>query len=245
MPRSVPPWCSCLLLAGACASEPDFGVYTSGKNAVMRGSERNPVQVWSPSLGTVSRVPTEGTRGSVLLGEAGPLWRTTRELPAVEKGGPVPAALVERAGFRFREVLGAQPTGEIDPVRGAGVSVRSLVKVRRKLAPPVYIGTATAGAHGIPGAEGRSPVTSPADCVSAIASLDHEAEAVIFTLPIPGAATSCAVPTLTAPVDLDGDGRLDVLAHGQSEGKGFRAWFSIGDDGTLTAGPTSLWTEIP
>lgn len=245
MRRSAPALVCLALLLGACSGEPDLGVYTSGRNAVVRGAASGPVQVWSPSAGTLSRVPTEGPRGSSLLGEAGPLWKTTRELPAVEKGGPIPAPLVERAGFRFREILGTRGTTEIDPVRSAGVSVRSVVKVRRELAPPVYLATATAGAHGIPGPSGRSPVSSPADCVAAIAVLDHEAEKTLSTLPLPGAAETCAVPTLTAPVDLDGDGALDILAYGQSESKGFRAWFAIAADGTLKPGPTSVWTDIP
>jgi len=233
-----------LSLLSACSGGSDQGVYTSGKNAVVRGVSTTPVQVWGPN-GTVTRVPSPGKGGAALLGEAGPLWITDRELPAVDKGGPVSAVLVERAGFRFREILGSRPTGEIDPVRGAGVSIRSMVKVRRSLAPPVYVAVATAGAHGIPGASGRSPVSSPADCFAAIAVLDHEAEATLATMPIPGAAESCAVPVLTAPVDRDGDGGLDILVYGQADHKGFRAWFAVGEQGTLTPGPTSLWLAIP
>ena len=229
----------------ACGGEPDAGVYTSGKNAVARGSLATPIAVWSPALGTVERVPTPGPAGSSLLGEAGPLWQTSLTLGAVDKGGPVPAALVERVGFRFREVLGGSATAEIDPARSAGVSVRSVVKVRRALAPPVYLAVATAGSHGIPGVAGRSPVTSPADCVAALAVVDHEAERVLGSVPVPGAAATCAVPTLTAPVDLDGNGVLDVLVHGQSEHKGFRAWFAVQADGTLEPGPTSVWMDIP
>ncbi len=229
----------------ACAGPPDLGVYTSGKNAVVRGGGSTPLRVWSPLAGTLERVPTPGPAGSRLLGEAGPLWQTSRELPAVDKGGPVPAVLVERVGFRFREILGSRATGEIDPVRSAGVSVRSVVKVRRELAPPVYLAVATAGAHGIPGPGGRSAVKAPEDCEASIAVLDHDAEKTLSTMPLPGAAATCAVPTLTAPVDLDGDGVLDVLAHGQTEHRGFRAWFAVQKDGTLLPGPTSSWTEIP
>jgi hypothetical protein len=117
--------------------------------------------------------------------------------------------------------------------------------MRRKLAPPVYLATATAGAHGIPGPDGRTPVTSPADCVATIAVLDHEAEKTLSSAPLPGAAETCAVPSLTAPVDRDGDGGTDVLVYGQADHKGFRAWFAVAEDGTLTPGPTSVWTAIP
>ncbi len=235
-----------LALLLACPSPvPDVGVYKSGANAVARGTLTAPVMLWGPT-GTVTRVPTPGPDGTTLLGAAGPLWIVDRELPAVEKGGPVPAALVERAGFRLRDVLGSHKTREIDPARGAGVSMRSVVKMRRKLAPPVYLAVATVGTHGIPLAGGgRAPVLDPGDCKAAIAVLDAEAEGTISTMPLPGAEASCAVPVLTAPVDRDGDGVFEVLVHGQAEHKGFRAWFTVGEDGGLKAGPTSLWTDIP
>ncbi|MSQ03188.1 MAG: hypothetical protein EXR71_15075 [Myxococcales bacterium] len=233
------------LLLACPPSPPDGGVYRSGTNAVARGAITAPVMLWG-AAGTVTRAPTPGPEGSTLLGEAGPLWIVDRELPAVEKGGPVPAALVERAGFRLREVLGSHTTREIDPARGAGVSMRSVVKMRRRLAPPVYIAVATVGAHGIPAAGGgRAPVGDPGDCKAAVAVLDAEAEGTMSTFPLPGAEASCAVPVLTAPVDRDGDGVLDILVHGQTEHAGFRAWFAVGDDGVLKPGPTSLWTEIP
>ncbi len=233
------------LLLACPPSPPDGGVYRSGQNAVARGAFTAPVMLWGPA-GTVTRVPTPGPDGTSFLGEAGPLWIVDRELPAVEKGGPVPAALVERAGFRLREVLGSQKTREIDPARGAGVAMRSVVKMRRKLAPPVYVAVATVGSHGIPVAGGgRAPVSAPGDCKAAIAVLDAEAEGTLSTMPLAGAEASCAVPVLTAPVDRDGDGVWDILVHGQAERAGFRAWFTVGEDGLLLAGPTSVWTEIP
>ncbi|GDX80987.1 hypothetical protein LBMAG42_27980 [Deltaproteobacteria bacterium] len=234
-----------LWLLLACSRPPvDLGVYKSGENAVIRGSYTEPVRVWGPA-GTFTRVPTPGPEGTTLLGEAGPLWVVDRELPAVEKGAPVPAALVERAGFRLREVLGSTPSPEIDPVRGAGVSLRSVVKMRRNLAPPVYLAVATRGAHGIPGEGGRSAVESPEDCIAALAVLDAEASKILSSAPLPGAESTCAVPVLATPLDIDGDGQMDVLVHGQAEAKGFRAWFGIAADGTLTPGATSVWAEIP
>ncbi len=232
------------LLLACTRPAPDLGVYKSGGNAVLRGSYTEPVRVWGPS-GTFLRVPTPGPEGTSWLGEAGPLWIVDRDLPAVGKGAPVPAALVERAGFRLREVLGSSPSPEIDPVRGSGVSLRSVVKMRRDLAPPVYLAVATRGAHGIPGDEGPSPVESPDDCVSALAVIDAEASKLLSSALLPGAEATCAVPVLAGPLDLNGDGVMDVLVHGQSGAKGFRAWFQVAANGTLTPGPTSMWTEIP
>ncbi len=234
-----------LLFLLACpAPTPDAGVYKSGANAIVQGTYTEPVLLWSPA-GTVTRVPSPGPSGTTLLGEAGPLWVVGRDVPAVLKGAPVPAALVERAGFRLRDVLGAAPTPEIDPARGAGVSMRSMVKMRRNLAPPVYLAVATSGDHGIPGKDGPSPVNSPSDCKAALAVLDAEASATLSSVLLPDAEATCAVPVLAPPTDLDGDGNMDVLVHGQSEKRGFRAWFRIASDGTLTPGPRSIWVEIP
>lgn len=233
-----------LLLACVNSSPPDRGVYKSGPNAVARGTWTEPVRVWGPK-GSFTRVPSPGPDGTTLLGEAGPLWIVDLELPTVDKGAPVPAALVERAGFRLRDILGSQATRQIDPARGAGVSMRSVVKLRRDLAPPVYLAVATLGAHGIPGPDGPSPVQSPEDCKAALAVLDAEAETTLSSVRLEGAEATCAVPVMAAPVDMDGNGTKDVLVHGQSGQKGFRAWFAIGTDGKLTPGPHSEWTAIP
>ena len=218
-------------------------MYRSGTNAAARGTWSEPVLAWGPE-GSVRRIPTAAD-GATLLGEPGPLWIVDRELPKVERGAPVPAALVERAGFRLREVLGSQATLEIDPARGAGVSMRSMIKMRRELAPPVYLVVATRGAHGIPGPDGPSAVQDASDCKAALAVVDAEAEAGVDHALLAAAEATCAVPVLVGPVDLDGDGVKDVLVHGQSGTKGFRAWYRVGNDGKLTAGPASVWTEIP
>lgn len=233
-----------LLLACTGTTPPDRGVYKSGPNAVARGTWSEPVKVWGPQ-GTFTRVPSPGPDGTTLLGEAGPLWIVDVELPTVDKGPPVPAALVERAGFRLRDILGSQATQEIDPARGAGVSMRSVVKMRREHAPPVYLAVATLGAHGIPGPDGRSAVQAPSDCKAAIAVLDAEAETTLSSMLLPGAEATCAVPVMAAPVDMDGNGTRDVLVHGQAETKGFRAWFAVDNAGQLTAGPHSEWIGIP
>jgi len=233
-----------LVLLACSSSPPDLGVYKSGANAIVKGSYSQPVKLWGPE-GTVTRVPTPGPNGTTLLGASGPLWVVEKDEEKPTKGAPVPAAIVERAGFRLRDVLGTHAGEQIDPARSAGVALRSVVKMRRKLAPPVYLAVATFGQHGIPGPNGRSPVTSPEDCKSALAVLDADVGKTLSTLPIPGAEATCAVPVLIGPIDLDGDGGEDVLIAGQAENKGFRAWFHVEQNGTLTAGPTSTWSEIP
>ena len=233
------------LLALACtARTPDLGVYKSGANAVVHGSYTAPVKVWGPD-GVVERVPTPGPGGTTLLGAAGPLWIVSKDVPKPEKGAPVPAAIVERAGFRMRELLGSHPGESIDPATGAGVGLRSMIKARRHLAPPVYLTVATRGLHGIPGPNGVSPVKDPSDCEAFLAVLDADVGKTLSSVPLPDAATTCAVPVLTGPVDEDGDGNDDILVSGQSGNKGFRAWFRIYPEGTLVAGPHSVWTDIP
>lgn len=233
-----------LLLLACSPATPDLGVYRSGSNAIVKGRYTEPVQLWGPE-GTVTRSPTPGPDGTTLLGASGPLWVVSHDVPKPEKGFPVPAAIVERAGFRMREVLGSHPGEEIDPARSAGVALRSMVKMRRKLAPPVYLVVATLGKHGIPGPNGVSPVTQPEDCKAAFAVLDAEVGKTLSSVPLPDAEATCAVPVVTGPVDLDGDGTEDVLVAGQSGNKGFRAWFRVAPEGTLVAGPTSRWAEVP
>lgn len=233
-----------LALLACSTSPPDLGVYKSGANAVVRGRYTEPVTLWGPD-GSVTRVPTPGPDGTSLLGASGPMWVVPKELPKPEKGAPVPAAIVERAGFRLRDVLGSQPGTDIDPVRSAGVALRSVVKMRRELAPPVYLAVATLGKHGIPGPNGTSPVENPSDCKAALAVLDHDVATTLSSMPLPEAEVTCAVPVLIGPVDYDGDGAQDILVAAQSGKKGFRAWFRIDNDGKLTAGPTSTWSDIP
>ncbi len=222
----------------------DLGVYRSGPNAIARGELAGEVLLWGPA-GTTRRVPTPDGQGNSLLGESGPLWRVDREVPAPEKATPVTAALAERASFRMREALGAVAMAQPEADRASGVALRSMVKVRQHLAPPVYLVVATRGQHGIPGPGGkRSAVTDPRDCDTVIAVLDADLSTVLSSSAVPGAASTCGVPTLLAPVDRDGDGTLDVIAFGQAEGKGFRQWFALRDGG-LDPGPSSTWTAIP
>lgn len=238
-------WWMAVLLS--CSPVADRGVYRAGPNATAHyyAADGAKVKMWGPA-GTVERIGTTAAKGFTLFGESGPLWIVDRDLPAEEKRAPVTAAIAERAGFRMREVLGGTAGTEIDPARSAGVMLRSVLKVRRHLAPPVYVAVATRGQHGVPGPGGsRSPVTTPDDCVGAVAVLDAELATVLDSKLLPFAASTCAVPVAAGPVDLDGNGALDVLVHGQAEQKGFRNWYGIDSSGKLVDGPFDHQEALP
>lgn len=241
-----------LLLLLACRdAAPTYGVYRSGPNAITRGARTEQVLVWGPA-GTVKRVPTAAKDGAVYLGESGPLWIVDRELPAPTKAVPVAAAMVERAGFRMKTVLvpagtaSATPLGTSAPdaAKAGGVYVRSVVKVRRTGAPPVYVVTATGDDVGAGKFDGPADVRAGANCTSALGLLDDKGEKLLSSQPLAAATRTCAVPVVVPPIDRDGDGVLDVLIHGQNAQKGFRSWFRI-DGTTLVPGPEDVWEAIP
>jgi hypothetical protein len=222
------------------------GVYRSGPNAISRSAPLGEHLVWGPA-GTARRIATAADGGAVWLGEAGGLWIVDREVAAPPKATPVAAALVERAGFRMREVLqpaGANAAATPDAARSAGVYVRSVVKVRQRAAPPVYVVSATGDEVGAGRFGGPEDVRSGAACRAAVAVLDDKAERVLSSHLLPGAERTCAVPTVLSPVDLQGDGGRDILVHGQRDHAGFRAWFELADT-TLVVGPAESWEEIP
>ncbi len=233
----------------ACRDEPALGVYRSGPNAVARGARSAEVLVWG-TAGTLRRVPTAAD-GASLLGEAGPLWIVDRELPAPPKALPVSAVMVERAGFRMKEVLApptptATPAGASAPdaAKAGGVYVRSVVKQRRDGAPPVYIVSATGDEVGAGRFDGPADVRQGENCKAALGIIDDKGEKLLSSVPLDAATRTCAVPVVVPPIDRDGDGVLDVLVHGQHEKKGFRSWFRI--EGTkLVPGPEDVWEAIP
>lgn len=239
-----------LLTLLACKDDdPSFGVYRSGPNAVARGARTEAVLVWG-TAGTLSRVPTEAPGGASYLGESGPLWIVDRDLPAPPKAVPVAAAMVERAGFRMRELLvpadAATPLGASAPdaAKAGGVYVRSMVKVRRHAAPPVYVVTATGDEVGAGRFDGPADVRRGENCRAALGLLDDKGEKLLASVSLAAATRTCAVPQVVPPIDRDGDGVLDVLIHGQNENKGFRTWFRI-DGTTLVPGPEDVWEAIP
>lgn len=238
-----------LLLLLACRTDPPaHGVYRSGPNAVARGPRSGEVLVWG-AAGTFKRIPTEGANGSVLLGEAGPLWVVDRELPAPTKAAPVSAAMVEKAGFRMKDVLvpataaPAAPSAP-DAAKAGGVYVRSVVKVRRQAAPPIYVVTATGDEVGAGRYDGPADVRKGENCKAALGLLDDKGEKLLSSVPLAAATKTCAVPVVVPPIDRDGDGVLDVLIHGQNGAAGFRSWFRL-DGTTLVAGPEDVWETIP
>lgn len=239
-----------LLTLLACRDEPpSLGVYRSGPNAVTRDALKQDVLVWG-AAGTFKRVPTQAPGGASYLGEAGPLWIVDREIPAPVKAVPVDAAMVERAGFRLREVLApaatATPAGASAPdaAKAGGVYVRSMVKVRRTGAPPVYVVTATGDEVGAGRFDGPQDVRRGENCRAAVGLLDHTGEKLLASARLDAATRTCAVPQVVPPVDRDGDGVQDVLIHGQNGDKGFRTWFRLEGAG-LAPGPEDAWESIP
>ncbi len=234
-----------LLLLAACSTAPQgLGVYRSGVNALTTGTRQGTVKVWG-AAGTLDRLASPGPSGSTLLGESGPLWVVDRDVPAPPKAPIVAAPIVERAGWRMREMLGGVSTGAADPVRGSGVYVRSVVKVRRENAPPVYVVSATRDTQGSGLFDGPAERREGANCEAATGTMDDKGERLISAIKLEVATRLCVVPTVLGPVDIDANGISDVLVYGQTGQKGFRAWFTLHPDGTLVAGPSDSWDAIP
>jgi hypothetical protein len=231
-----------LLACGGGASDAR-GVYRAGPNAVIPGAHTGELKLWGPD-GTVTRVPTPAPGGHTFVGQGGPLWRVDRDVPAPERAFPVDAAVVERIGFRFAELLGTSSTGAVDPAKAGGTFVRSAIKVRRKSAPPVYVAAATGDEVGAGRLGGPADVRAGKNCEAAVALLDHKAEKLLSGVKLDVATRLCAVPVVSGPVDLDGDGDQDFLVHGQNQRKGFRAWFTLKGE-TLVAGPAESVEDLP
>ena len=233
------------LLLVACTNAPQSrGVYRAGANAVMQGAREGTLKVWGPD-GTVERLASSAPGGHTFLGAAGPLWVVDHEVPAPARAPVVAAVMVERAGFRLQGLLGTTTTGAIDPALAGGVYVRSVLKVRRDKAPPVYVVSATGDEVGAGRMGGPADVRSGASCQAVIGTMDDRGDTLLSGHLLADATRLCAVPSLVYPVDMDGDGLGDVLAYGQNGNAGFRAWFTLHPDGTLVAGPAEVWEEIP
>ncbi len=238
-----------LVLLLACTPAPTTrGVYRSGEgkgdNAVLQGTREGPQKLWGPSLGTVERTPTPAPGGHTFVGQPGVLWKVERDIPAVPKPFAVDAALVESAGFKLREVLGTASSGAKDAARAGGVYVRSMVKIRRPSAPPVYLVTATGDTVGAGRLGGPSDVRDGENCKAVVAMFDAKVERILASQALTDATATCAVPVLAAPVDLDGDGVQHALVHGQLARKGFRSWFTLRGD-SLVAGASERWEDVP
>ncbi|MCB9780085.1 MAG: hypothetical protein H6742_16080 [Alphaproteobacteria bacterium] len=112
------------------------------------------------------------------------------EAPAIQ------AALVERAAWRMDELLpdldpfAPAPEAGV-PSRSRGVEVGSVVKARRKNAPPVLI------------------ATGHRECRGVLAILDLEASEVLVQDSLPD---TCDKVRVLPPADLDGDGNRELAA---------------------------------
>ncbi len=225
------------------------GIYRSGPagkgpNAVIRGRPTGEVRVWGPQMGTVTRSTSDAGSGASFLGQSGALWRVDRDVPGLPKPFAVDAALVERAGFRLREVLGTHDQGNLDAARTGGIYVRSTVKVRRRNAPPMFLVTGTVDTVGAGRRGGPPDVRAGENCRAAVAMLDLKLEKVLSSHVLDDATATCAVPVIAAPVDIDGDGTDDALVYGQQGNRGFRAWFRLAGE-TLVPGAHERWDHIP
>lgn len=163
------------LSAGCTPPQPGRGVYRAGPNAVIRGARTGTVKVWGPE-GTVDRVASEAPGGNTFVGAAGPLWIVDRDVPAPPKAPIVTAVMVERAGFRLKELLGTTATGAVDAAKAGGVYVRSTVKVRRDKAPPVYLIAATGDTAGSGRMGGPADVRSGENCKAGIGVMDDKGD---------------------------------------------------------------------
>ena len=229
----------------ACAGAPAArGVYRSGPNAIVAGNRTGEVRVFGPA-GTFGRLASPGPAGTTLLGQAGPLWVVDRDVPAPKKAARVDASMVERAGWRLQDVLGTIATAAPDAARAGGVYVRSVVKVRRDHAPPVYVVAATVDTVGAGRFDGPEDVRSGDNCRAAVAVMDIKGDTLLHSAILEAATRTCAVPAVLPPVDLDGDGDTDLLVHGQHGHAGFRSWFTLTAEGTLVAGSAEAWEAIP
>lgn len=233
-----------LLLCSCTPAPTRHGVYRSGPNAIIAGSSKVDVKVWGGD-GMATRTPTPGPKSTTLVGAAGPLWRTERDIAAPLKPPTVPAALVERAGIRVKAVLGTSGTPSVDAARPGGVYVRSIIKTRQTTAPPIVVLTATGDDIGAGRYGGPADVRTGNNCKAAVASVDAAADAVLSSHLLDDATRICAVPYALGPIDLDGDGGQDFLIYGQEKNAGFRAWFTLLPDGTLLAGEHEVWENIP
>lgn len=234
-----------LLTLAACHPAPaSMGVYHSGANAIVQGDRSGTVKVWGAD-GTVDRMASPGPNGTTLVGQAGPLWIVSRDVPAPVKAAAVQAATVESIGFHLKELVGALGATSIDPALSSGVWVRSVVKVRQEHAPPILLVAATRDDIGTGRIGGPPDTRSGEGCAAVVATLDAKATKVLHSLPLDDAKALCAPPGLLPPVDRDGDGVLRTIVYGESKSGAFRAWFTVKEGGELVEGESDRWKGIP
>lgn len=132
----------------------------------------------------------EPAPGAMVILPEGAKPGTIEEAPAIQ------AALVKRAAWRLDELL---PAADLftpapvspEPSRARGVTIGSVAKVRRHLAPPVLI----AAGH--------------RECTGIVAVLSGDAGQALAQHQLPD---TCAPLRVLPPSDLDGDGQLELVA---------------------------------
>lgn len=238
-----------LALALGCSTPEVHGVYRKGDNAIVKGTLQGTFRLWGPD-GIVDRVASPGPAGTSYLGQAGPVWlvgpvEDAPAWPAPASAARLDAALVESAGWKLGERLGTIPTGAPDPARANGMYVRSMSKVARTNAPPLFVVAATRDTVGAGRRGGPEAPRSGDDCKAYVATVDNRATKVLAWLDLADATAACVPPRAVTAIDRDGDGGTDVLLHGQAGADGFRTWVSVGNDGTLQLGASERWQGIP
>jgi hypothetical protein len=111
-----------------------------------------------------------------------------------EKPAVIAAAAVEAAAWRLDELLPARDrfspaTSNAEPASQRGVSLGSVVKLRRYGGPPVLV------------------VGGSRDCTGVLAVLDRQATKVLASTLVEGL---CGTPRVLPPADIDGDGQLET-----------------------------------
>jgi hypothetical protein len=238
-----------LLAAFACSQPEVHGVYRSGANAIVNGKIEGTFRLWGPE-GVVDRVASAGPGRTTYLGEAGPLWligpvEAAASWPAPGRAATLDAALVESAGWKLGERLGAIPTGAPDPARANGMYVRSMSKVARKNQPPIYVVAATRDTVGAGRRGGPEAPRSGDDCKAYAATVDNRATVIKALVDLADATAMCVPPRAVTAIDKEGDGGSDLLIHGQAGADGFRTWISVGNDGAIQLGASERWKGIP
>ena len=161
--------------------------------------------------GTVAVIKTteaQGACGQVIEGAPKGAVVSVSAAQQPEDPGPAPAnlaAVVEAAGWRLDETLppadAFTPTNSPAPANQRGVSLGSVVKVKRKLAPPILVGSGVRG------------------CQGALVVMDRKAAKVLSSVSL---SDRCATIKVLPPGDLDGDGVMEVVAYSDDRTEVYR-----------------------
>ena len=178
--------------------------WRDGRAGTVGGGDRPPPEVVLVSADAAQPATVgsgEGPCGGQLLDDAleGAVLGLPPDAaaPTMPRRHAVDASLVERAAWRVDEIL--PPRDEFSsaaprtaPAEQRGVQLGSVAKIKRTGAPPVFAGIGTR------------------DCSAGLVVVDTSAER---TLAFDTIAAACDKLALLPPADLDGDGRIELVAH--------------------------------